>query len=798
MAKPPFTIEDIKEKYVVLDELRQGKDSPFQILNTAVIGAAFSRSGYRVDTGGFLKDVENVPYEVLGDFHKKFYGPNNAHIVVVGGIDPNKVLKHVHENFNDLPAREIEESNREQLIQDGAKTVMVNTDLPVAMICLAYHNIEGMGRDSLVCDVISQIITYPGLGILHALKELGVMPSNAVLNNRLKDRHLFQIVGSLLSPNPRVMTMVSTFLNQYTESLKVNAIPDKVLNIVKKSLLNECKNVRSNGVQTLGLAATEAVALGSLNDLFEKASVIKSITPNDVMRVAKYLFRPERSVFGILKMRGEANIPRPLKNSENYIMLPAPAEEGWKNVTSKINNMKNYSDIGAPTIEKFSCAYGVLCRVSTKKNNKIHVLMSMRADNTNDAVAKVAVRLINEGLPKSRPNMENLTMSEAKDMHGSVDLENFQTFMVMNNVDFGMAVEKSKLHLSLGLDADCDFKEVMGKLATAIQNIKATKEAVAMKSTLTIGSYKGLEHDPHFQTKHIISSSLFDKEDINFSESPADLVKKVNAVTLDDIEHFKSVLKSKNSPMAVTVVVPNNVENKMLDTGFKTFYESFNGKNAENDTFTSSLPFDKHTSNTLSPERINNLKSMEENIQEIKIAGRKDGVAAIGVRLNGLDRNNQDWTAIRIALQTLGGGMNSRLNNKLRIKEAISYGVYSRLRYGNFGSDSLAHLFGTFSSENLKRGANEMYEIYNNFVENGITADEFNLKKKNFLYSLKVTTDPLPALAKLNHSTLLNGCEIDLNEIQARAAKLTRQECNNAIKKYFNGAPLVRVVAGSL
>ena len=73
-----------------------------------------------------------------------------------------------------------------------------------------------------------------------------------------------------------------------------------------------------------------------------------------------------------------------------------------------------------------------------------------------------------------------------------------------------------------------------------------------------------------------------------------------------------------------------------------------------------------------------------------QLDGRNEGLSAIGVRVD-LNKNDQEYTALSVGLQCLGGGMNSAYNNILRKEKGWTYETYARMR-GNHDSSSWVYL----------------------------------------------------------------------------------------------------------
>ena len=78
-----------KEKQVVKNEKRQSNDNRPYGHNNYVIDQALYPDGhpYQWQVIGSLADLENAELADIVDFHSKWYGPNNATLVVAGDID---------------------------------------------------------------------------------------------------------------------------------------------------------------------------------------------------------------------------------------------------------------------------------------------------------------------------------------------------------------------------------------------------------------------------------------------------------------------------------------------------------------------------------------------------------------------------------------------------------------------------------------------------------------------------------------------------------------------------------------
>ena len=91
------------ESGAVLGEYRRLASDPRLRMNEAVLALAFPDHPYGHSTIGFLSDVEDMPneYAAAVDFHKTYYRPNNAVLIVTGDVEPHEIFALAKQLFGD-------------------------------------------------------------------------------------------------------------------------------------------------------------------------------------------------------------------------------------------------------------------------------------------------------------------------------------------------------------------------------------------------------------------------------------------------------------------------------------------------------------------------------------------------------------------------------------------------------------------------------------------------------------------------------------------------------------------------
>lgn len=147
---------------VVKEEKRLRVDNqPYGNLLKAVKENLFKKHPYRWTTIGEMEDLDAATLDEFKEFYKKFYGPNNATLVVAGDIDLTEVKKMIKNYFGGIErGPEVVQPNiKEDPItkQIDAKWYDPNIQLP--MIIHAYRTPSMKEHDAYVLDMISTLLS---------------------------------------------------------------------------------------------------------------------------------------------------------------------------------------------------------------------------------------------------------------------------------------------------------------------------------------------------------------------------------------------------------------------------------------------------------------------------------------------------------------------------------------------------------------------------------------------------------------------------------------------------------------
>jgi zinc protease len=104
-----------------------------------------------------------------------------------------------------------------------------------------------------------------------------------------------------------------------------------------------------------------------------------------------------------------------------------------------------------------------------------------------------------------------------------------------------------------------------------------------------------------------------------------------------------------------------------------------------------------------------------------------------------LKDDHPDYVPMVLANQVLGGGVKSRLFDRLRQKEGISYGAGSNLAASSFEPVGMLKLYAIYAPQNLAKLQSGVREELSRFVQEGLSDQELEDAKKSLLEERKIS-----------------------------------------------------------
>src|SRR5579872_6835367 len=102
-----------KEKGAVIQELARDEDQPWDLEQKAIVPLLFGKAApYGHPVIGLTLHVEDATDKIIKAHYDKWYHPNNAVLVIVGGFDPDKAMEKVKKLFGPIPKANLPERKK--------------------------------------------------------------------------------------------------------------------------------------------------------------------------------------------------------------------------------------------------------------------------------------------------------------------------------------------------------------------------------------------------------------------------------------------------------------------------------------------------------------------------------------------------------------------------------------------------------------------------------------------------------------------------------------------------------------
>jgi zinc protease len=156
-----------------------------------------------------------------------------------------------------------------------------------------------------------------------------------------------------------------------------------------------------------------------------------------------------------------------------------------------------------------------------------------------------------------------------------------------------------------------------------------------------------------------------------------------------------------------------------------------------------------------------------------------------------------DYPALSMGNYLLGGSSTSRLFDRLRQKEGLSYGAGSRLQVDSQDPFAALLMFAICNPKVINQADEAALDVLNGILKKGVAEKELADGKKSYLQEMQVERASDSNLAEMLRENLHLGRTFDYYaDLEKKIAGLTVEEVNQALQKHLSAQRLVVVRAG--
>lgn len=746
------------EMTVVRNEFERAEVNTARVLYQSVLASAYHWHPYGKAVIGARSDIEHVSIDSLQRFYRRYYQPDNAVLVVAGDIDPDTVLARIATHFGKLPkpARTLSSSYTQEPVQHGERSVTVRRIGSVPMLAVAYHAAPGGGKAFAAQAVLRQILTTAPTGRLHkALVESGLAASLSDWTPQTQDPGFIYLVA-VLDENADAERARQTLVDTL-ESLK--SVTDEEVTRAKIQIRNAI-NRTLRDARALGMSLTDGIASGDWRLRFAMRDWIEEVTAADVEQQARDYFVASNRTLGHF-------IP-----TEQPVRAPETARA---DVAALLQDYKG-RDAVAP-IDEFEMTNLAIEARTVKKTLPGGMKLAFLPRPTKGARVSGSLRLHWGTLESLSGKRIDALMLPRMMLKGSSTLTRAQLNDRLAELDSVLSINGGLSGMTADFTAPKEnLPQVIALLADMLRNPVFPEADFEQARRAFLASNQASKTDPSARASNALTRHLvrYPEDDPRSALSLSQWEEAAKATTVERMAAFyRAFAGASHSELAVVGPVDVAEVTEQLHAAFDDWRSPQDYRRVERP-----------------------MQDVEATRFAINLPDKANAyyIASLPVALN---QDDADTPALYAAVHLLGGRAGTRLWNRLREQEGISYGVYASMSLGMRDRNGSIGISGSFAPENLARFETAVREELHKALQDGFTKEEVEFAKQAILRSRRQYITQEQAVTDILADNLYWGHTLERREQRDRQyAELTLEEVNAALRKYLDPARLSVAVAG--
>lgn len=763
--------EELKtEQGVVANEWDIGENPPGRVLSKRVRSIAMDLHSYQNSTIGHRSDILGVTREQLYNFYRKFYQPDNATLIIAGRFDEKEALDLVIDVYGAIPRPErtglmkIYDNYSYEASQDGERSVVLERVGDIQLFYSAYRIPSVASPDHVALRALGSVLSGSGVNsrLYKAVVETKIATSASAYVEEFKYPGFFWVSSSV--PLDGSLEEAEAAIAATIEDVKENPPTEEELGRFKLANENYYKNI-SNTVIGLAQRLSEWSARGDWRLFFIARDRAESVTIDDVQRVAqKYLISSNRSK-GYFKPVQETP-PRAVVSPNPDIESLVEDYQGREVVARGEFFDATPANIAERT-EYRTLSNGARVAMLSKENtgDTVQISAQMRWGTLDTVMHMGYIASFTDGMIGR--GTVNRTRNELSDEYRRLRLGG-GAGVGLTGGSFSVSTVRDNLEESIKLVAEIAREP----------SFDEDEFELMKKNQLTSLEAQRAEPGPLASTKLFKHLYQYPKGHPSYVSSIEEDLEGYSNVTLDQVKEYYNEVAGLSDSTTITVVGDFDP-----DEVFAWLEESFGDWN-------SPAPY----------ERIGrDAQSQEARFFEVNTPDKTNALMRAGYDFPFTDED-PDYEPLVVAFEIFGGGfLNSRLAQRIRVQEGLSYSVGAGFSTHPIDKRGYVGASATVDPKNMDQLVQSFKEEVIRAVEEGFTQEEVTLAVNSIVDSRKGRRASDGAIANmLHHGMFFNREMSHFQEVDDRYATVTLEEVNEAFRKYVSVEKFSIVVAGDL
>jgi len=763
--------EDLLSEFtVVRNEFERGENSPERVLAQRVQAAAYEWHNYGKSTIGNRSDIERVPIDNLRAFYERFYQPDNVVLIVTGKFEEEKALALAAKYLGSIPrpSRKLNTTYTEEPAQDGERTVILRRVGKVGSVMIAYHMPAAAHPDWAPLSMLASILSEDKIGRLEKnLVEPDIATGASAFADDAHDPGLFsfmaQPVEGKLDETERTLLAVA-------ESVAETPFRAEELDRAKLRARRRAENTLADAA-SMSQALSSAAALGDWRLWFLQRDRIDAVTVDDVNRVAATYFKPHNRTIG------------------KFIPVEAPQRLAVPQVESIAEVVKDYrGGVAREAGEAFDpTPENIDRRTKIVEIDGIKVAMLPKKNRGDTVSVAMALRYGNErslhGLATAAGMLPRMLMAGTSKHDRQQLRQKFDELGVRmggggrggrgggggggaGGLSFGMEAKKGTLPDAIRL------------LGEVLRDPAFSAEEFDQMRAQSLAGMARMETEPQMLAGVKLGRALSDYPpgDVRHARSIEESRAELEKANLDEV---KKLYREQLSAAVGEIAIVGDFDPDAALAAIRDVVKDWK----------SSTPYTR-----IERTAKKDLTGAKEDI----LTPDKDNAVFIAGLSFPLDDESPDEMALEVGNFILGGGaLSSRLGDRIRQKEGLSYGVNSSVSVPARGDDARFTISAITNPGNIDAVERAALEELKRFIQSGPSEEELAAAKTAWLEARKTgRSSDGTIVAQLVSNLELGRTMARVAADEKRVAELTPQQIQDAFRRHVDPDKLVIIRAG--
>ena len=742
------------EMSVVRNEFEMGENEPASVMFKRTQSLLFDWHNYGNSTIGARSDIENVRIENLRAFYRRFYQPDNAVLTVAGKFDEQKALDWIVASFGKLPrpTRLLPEQWTVEPTADGERQFVIRRKGEVQLLTVAYRTPSSLHPDSEAIAIASEVLgDTPNGRLYRALVQSGL--ATQVFASPVETREPgFVVFGAVIARSESVDRVREAMIEAIEGGLARQPTTASELERAVTEARTSYERALTDP-ESFAVMLSEYIALGDWRLFFHARDQLEQMTAERVdAAAARYLVRDNR-VVGVF-IPDDAPQRAVLPQAPTAAELLADYRPATRGDTSEAFDPA-YENLDRRTRLRRFGDLQVALLPKRNRGQTVNVAMSFRwGDEQSLRGRKMAGALAIAMLPRgSRQLSRQQIADELTRLKVRGGLTQFETTRDRLPQALALAAQL----LSEPSFPPAEFEELRREYLTALQAQLDSPEQLAGDALAA-----------HFNT--------YPAGDPRHHTPLPQRIEQLRRLDLAEvIEYQRDLVGTARGEIAIV----GDFDAQAIEDELRRLFAGS----------PSQSPYERldREFRPVPPARIVIDTPDKEN-------------AVLRARLDiDLHRDDADAAALYVANHIFGnsGGLTSRLMDRLRQKDGLSYGVASSLSIGQRQRLSTWTVAAMVAPQNAARAEQALGEEIRHARDKGFSAAEVAAARKGIVEANAVARSQDETIASRWTALLDLGRDWrDSQAFEERIMAVSAEQASAAFRKYIDPERLTLVLAG--